>query len=611
MQNKKWWQQPKGSCHVKICENVNWLDNNQTYRKTANLRNARLYGNLDILGLSAATYSRPNPLTMGHRVTFNVVEACVDALAAKISKNKPWSTFLTTGGDPALQRKAKNLEQFVAAQKYVCDVHEKKTMVFRDAGVFGTGFLKVYPDFTSECIAMERVIPDEIKVDDVDAIYGSPLTLYQTKNISKDALVAGYPEHEAKIMSASASSLVTSYHDGSYSDVVTVIEAWHLPTTKDSKDGRHVICLDGVDLFDETWNKNRFPFARMQINPKLFGFFGQGIPEQLIGIQVEVNKLLRSVQVAQHLLSAPAIFVEEGSRVVKSHLNNEIGRIITYAGTKPTVEAFATMHPEIFQHIERLYQRAFELVGISQLSAQSKKPPGLDSGRALREFNDIETERFSVVGQRWERFDTHITELILDSAEQLYGQNKNFSVMAREKKFLKQIKWKDVNMAEDKYQLHVFPTSSLPHEPAGRLAYVQEMTQAGMVDMDDAKELLDFPDLERYASLKASGRDFARDLVAKIMEEGEFFPPEPYMDLAFAIKYTQSVYCRAKLEGVGEDHLELLRRFMDACNDLVLQAQAPPPAPMMDPAMDAGAAAMPPQDPALADTSAMPPMPPM
>jgi hypothetical protein len=36
------------------------------------------------------------------------------------------------------------------------------------------------------------------------------------------------------------------------------------------------------------------------------------------------------------------------------------------------------------------------------MSASSQKPAGLDSGVAIREFQDIETERFALVSQNYE-----------------------------------------------------------------------------------------------------------------------------------------------------------------------------------------------------------------
>jgi hypothetical protein len=45
------------------------------------------------------------------------------------------------------------------------------------------------------------------------------------------------------------------------------------------------------------------------------------------------------------------------------------------------------MHPEVYNHLDRLYQRAYEISGISELSATGKKPAGLESGAALQDLS--------------------------------------------------------------------------------------------------------------------------------------------------------------------------------------------------------------------------------
>jgi hypothetical protein len=44
------------------------------------------------------------------------------------------------------------------------------------------------------------------------------------------------------------------------------------------------------------------------------------------------------------------------------------------------------MHPEVYSHMERLFGKAYEIAGISELSATGKKPPGLESGAALEDL---------------------------------------------------------------------------------------------------------------------------------------------------------------------------------------------------------------------------------
>lgn len=157
------------------------------------------------------------------------------------------------------------------------------------------------------------------------------------------------------------------------------------PVIKGSNDGRHVIAIDNFTLLDEEWERDTFPFCFIRWTERLLGFWGQGLAEQLTGIQVEINKLLRNIQEQMHL-ATPKVFVEAGSKISKAHINNEIWGIIEYAGTPPTFYVPKTVSGEIFSHLDRLFSRAYEIAGVSVLAAQSKKPAGLESGVALREF---------------------------------------------------------------------------------------------------------------------------------------------------------------------------------------------------------------------------------
>lgn len=575
-----WYNEKKGKVNGMLVPLIKFLRQNQSYRHAENLRYVRLYGNLDVLGLSSIQYSRPNPSTAQNRVTLNVIKSCVDTAQSKIAKNKVKPTFLTSGGDWSQQKKAKKLDKFILGQFSSCNIYSIAQKAFVDSCIFGTGVLKIYADEGK--IKAERTIPDELIVDDAEGVYGFPKNLYQTKFVSKETLLACYPKFKTQIEQLDTVwSTSASYGPNYQVDQVIVYEAWHLPSKTGAEDGRHVIAIDGCDLGEEVWKRDTFPFPKFMWSEKPFGFWGGGISEELTGIQIEINKLLKTIQIAQHLMGSPAVYLESGSGVSAQHVNNEIGRIIKFTGTKPTQEPQGIIAPEMYAHLENLYRKAFEIVGISQLSAQAQKPSGLNSGKALREYNDIESDRFLVVGQRWETFFMDIAKQMILCARDIFEQDKDFSVKVKGKKFLDTIKWEEVDMDEDQYIMQVFPTSLLPTSPEGRLQTIQEMIQAGMIDTETGAELLDYPDLERVNDLSFASRQVTRDIVDKIVDDGEFSAPEPFIDLTYAIKYAQTAYCRAKLESCPEENLELLRRFIEQAASLAMPP-APEPAALPD-----------------------------
>ena len=54
-------------------------------------------------------------------------------------------------------------------------------MAFQDACIFGSGCIKIYIEEGE--IKAERVIIDEIKIDDIESYYGKPRQIHQVKYV--------------------------------------------------------------------------------------------------------------------------------------------------------------------------------------------------------------------------------------------------------------------------------------------------------------------------------------------------------------------------------------------------------------------------------------------
>jgi len=569
---KYWWKSPENQKHESIHRFLDKLETTQAGRTAENLRNMRLYGNYEdnAYSMLSSTYTTAGAQNL-NKVTMNVVQSMIDTVVSKIAKNKPKPTFLTDGGNWSLQSKAKNLSKFCEGVFNSSKLYRHAEKAFLDSCIFGTGILKVYKADSE--IKVERIFPEEIKIDDSEAIYGKPRQMHQVKFIHKEVLLNMFPKC-ATAINEESDQAQNSYSAGSNTkDMVRVVESWHLPSGPNAKDGFHVISIKNETLFEEPYAKQSFPFLFVRWTERPLGFFGQGLAEQLQGIQLEINKILRTIQVSMHLVSIPKIFVDTGSKIISSHINNKIGGIIKYQGTPPQNGPLATIPSELFSHLDRLYTRAYEITGISQLSAQSSKPGGLDSGKALREFSDIESERFLSVGKRYEYLFLDAAESIVKLARELYEDLGELKVKVKGRKFLEIIDWKEVDMDEDKYLMDIFPTSSLSNTPSGRLQDVQELLQAGFITPEDGKRLLDFPDLEAYSSLEQSDTDNIMKNIDIMMSKGKYITPEPYQNLQLVVKKTQQAYLKYKVENAPESRLELLRRHMEDANNLLELAE--------------------------------------
>ena len=552
---------------------VSMLRKEQSFRQDENFRHMRLYGNLEAFSIrNYGFYRAETSSATQNRVTLNIIQSMIDTAVSKLSKNRPRASFLTDGGDWSMQRKAKKLTQFVDGQMYATDFYSKRAIALQDSAIFGTGALKVFRH--GKDIHVERTFIDELIVDEQQAVYGTINQLSQVKKIHKDVLKKMFPEHEVAIEIAGTpdtsawGSNVANRADG----MIEVVETWRLPSVKGADDGKHAIIIDKKTLFEEPYTKSYFPFLFWRWSVRPVGFWGQGIAEQLTGIQLEINKILRTIQVSMHLVSVPKIFIEASSKIVTSHLNNKIGGIIKYVGTPPVEGKLGTIPPDLFNHLDRLYSRAFEVVGISQLSAQASKPQGLNSGKALREFNDIESERFMSVAQRDESTVMEASKMFIDLAKEIYEEFGEYKIKTRGKRALEILDWSEVDLEEDQYIMQVFPVSALSKSPAGRLQDVQELMAAGLIGKEDGMKLLDFPDLQEYYNFNNAGVEDIERLVEQFIDTGEYSTPEPYQNLQLGITKMQQAYLMYKASKAPESRLELFRRWIEDAGTLLNRA---------------------------------------
>ena len=552
-----WWEQTK-DIHDDVFSAVTTLAEDQDYRAKDNLSWLRLFSNVNASGLNSDSYSRRSG-TRADDVTLNIVHSMCTTVTSKIAKNRPKVTFLTSGGDWSLKRKAKLLDKFVNGQFYATDIYTTAPKVFLDATVFGTGVMKIYQD--GERIVAERVFPNEVISDDAESFYGKPRQMFQRKIVSREVLLAAYPEFEKEILNASKAETNNS-GESVTSNQVECVEAWHLASKKGSPDGLHCICLDNCTLLKESYDKDFFPFVFIRWTENLLGFWGQGLAEQLLGVQVEINKLLNRIQEQMHL-ATPKVFIETGSKISKAHINNEVWGVIEYTGTKPDFHVPRTATGEVFSHLDRLFGRAYEVAGISEMAAQAKKPAGLDSGVAIREFSDIQSERFMLVAQAYENLFLTAARQMIDIARDIEEQGNTYEVISHGDKYIERINWKDIDLEEDQYVMQIYPTALLSTTPAAKLQTIQEMAQTGLLNPTEARALLDYPDLEAVNQLATAFIDDVDLLIEEMIEKGRYHPPETFSNLEFAIQRVQSAYLRAKIDKVPEERLELLRRYMD------------------------------------------------
>lgn len=583
-QGYKWWLAKDSNQLVEqMLSTVTFLKQNQQYRYRQAGVFARLYGNMPLfnaagMGSNIAKTGQTTSLPID-RPTMNVIQSCVDTLVSRLTQSKPKPTFLTDNSDYRERTFAKQMNNFINGELYQTKAYDAGALLLRDAAVLGTGCLKIY-ETADHRVGLDRVLLTELLVDPNDALYGNPRQLFHLKLVDKAVLQELYPEAKNKIADAEQAfpddGVVSTQ---TIADQIIIAEGWHLPSGKDSGDGRHsIVCSAGV-VADETYKKNFFPFDFLHYSSRLTGFWGQGLTEQLMGTQAEINRLLITISQSINLVGVPRIFVEMGSKVNTATMTNGVGAIVKYSGVKPSYEVAPSIAGDVYAQLERLVNYAYQQSGVSALSATSQKPSGLNSGEAIRSYDDLQSDRFAALERRYRNTYVDLAYKITDMASDIAIEQGSYSTVYPNKNGTKEIDLPKAAMLNEPV-IQCYDESSLPRDPAGRLARITEMMQSGIITIQEGRRLLDYPDIDQVERLANSGEERILKYLDLIVENGKYNPPDPFMDLELALLLaTQyyNLYVAAKLE---EDRAQMLRTFFEQVKTMQDEAMSTLPGAM-------------------------------
>lgn len=579
----EWWKcEDEEKLALELCGTAAYLKTNQIYRTRQLAVDVRMY-----CGLSVYSYAGSNVSKMDRtktlpdaRPTFNLIQSCTDTLVSRLSQSRPAPVFLTDNSDYKTRHLAQEMNSFILGEFYQTKAYEKATKMLRDCIVTGTGCLKVYEGDDGK-VAIDKVLQTNLFMDDNDSINGDPQQLYQLALVDRDKLIAQNPKEKKTILDTPNSYPDNSPDSGrTSSDQVMVVEGWKLPSHPDAKDGRHVIATMNGMLLDEPWEKMKFPFVFMNYSDPFLGFFGQGLATQLFGTQLTLNQILWTIAKAINLVGVPRILQEQSSKIMAQSHNNEIGVIVKYSGVKPEYVVAPCNAPELYNERDKLIQYGYQQSGVSAMQAASQKPQGLDSGEAIRQYDDISTDRFASLSRKYDNAFIDLAYLITDKAIDIAKRDGKYQTVYPNKDGTKEVDLPKMTFLQDPFVIQCFNESSLPKDPAGRTAKVTEMVQAGMISLKEGRRLMNYPDLEQNEKLSNASEERIFQYLDAIVSDGKFNPPDSFMDLSLATELTVqyiNLYMAAKLE---ENKAQMLRDFFTQIQTLI-QAAMPPPMPQV------------------------------
>lgn len=536
-----------------------------------------------------------------YRVPRNILRRLVGTSHARLISTIPRPFYCSDGGDFELRQKLENLNTAVHGLFLANKVDTYASLAQRHALVFGDGFVKVSPVLHTKKprVCVERVYPWEVYVDPLDGLYGEPRCYYQVRWVDRAHLIALWPKRAKEIFDAATDRPEWAGWLDGMSDPVRIVEAWYLDA--EGGEGRHVVAVSSATLVDEPYLYDVPPLVRFQHSAPLTGFWGDGLAHEVAGQQIELNDIMAAISETVRLGAWPSLLVEKEAQIEKGQLTNDPMKVISYRGTPPQVMTAQGLTSEAQRYADSLASSMFQTSGVSEYAASSTKPAGLQSGRALRVFadqqdgnlregSDLRAQSYLALGMALVRAQRAVAE-VDPNARVIFSDPRERKVVA--------LRWKEIDLPDDGLEMVAAPVSILPSTPAAKAASLEELMNAGVLMPDEFRENIDLPDLKALNKTATAPRRVIEQQLLHMIRDGRPEMPEPFFPLDLAKKLAAEHYCQAQLDGASEDRLELVRRYIQALQDLTAPPPPEPGAEAMAPPTDVPPEEMPPPDGAL------------
>lgn len=585
----RWWTMDERQARDAVWMTIRELDEQDQMRVDAYARYLETYGvEMPLHGRRGSNYRRVDEEVLAP----NKFRRVLDTIHAKIIRNKVLPQTVSTGGDYATRARAKNLSLFLEGQMATSGMEAMGELAARDALLMGFAAVKVYPDLDAKKVCFERLKPWCFKIREPECNGGPPRRVIYVDDFDRDVMADMFPEHTAAIMSAPMPNKVgsTRLMDTYNPDAVRVSESWALGTT--DKPGRHIISIEGTTLLDEEWTLPTFPIAFLRFYVPPVGFYPVALAKFLLPIQRELELVASKLQATFRLMSHAHFIVPPGQSITTEQITNEPGTI--WRANPGQIQVFAppTVPPDLYRYFTDLGPMMTEMSGASAMSVANQKPGGVTSGVALQTLDDVEAEGFLSMHRAWQDWHVQIAELAIVAAAEVAEDDKSYSVRVLGKGRAQTMRWRDVAMDREDYEIRIMPTSQFARDFAARIDQAEKLLQLGALSVPQFRDVLDLPDLQAETDLDLSDVHIVDRNIEAILARKIPVIAEPFDNLEMIISRGAKAYNLARLEDADPVALELLRRYIMSAQDLQAAAQPPAPIPGLAPAP--GGEAMPP-----------------
>src|SRR6185436_12118319 len=138
------------------------------------------------------------------------------------------------------------------------------------------------------------------------------------------------------------------------SKVVELQYGWHLPSGRETGDGRWAIGVNGVTIDGDEWTAPSFPFVFLIWEPHRDGFWGSGIGDEGGAMSTECDDLDLRLHMREIIASGTKIFFEEGSVKPDDLMVNDalVGVAVQKGAAFPNQQQIVPFSPMELQYLQ-------------------------------------------------------------------------------------------------------------------------------------------------------------------------------------------------------------------------------------------------------------------
>lgn len=483
-----------------IISNINTLESRYGSYKSKCLRNLRLftYSSTTTLDISESevvgfyqrgTFSTSDDTTSA--IQENVIASCIETLCSKIASQKVRPFFNTVNGTFKEMQIAKQAQVFFDMLYEENNVNKIITDAFRNACVFDKGIVKISDD------GITNRLPWNVFFDPREVTYNQ--ITYVAEKLPKT------PGRILELKYGIKADRNLDYTVYEYYDVMEHIKAIYVQELN--------------KVVTHEYKPNIIPYLEIHYTNPIKGDTSQSVVDQLYGIQTQIDELLAVMKDSIAVNPGMTLLVPRSSNIKTNMLSNRTGQIIQYdpiPGQTTSPVTYATndiISPQFVQLLDKLKNDAYEIVGISQLSATSQKPAGLNSGIALNTMEDIESSRFETQLNSVVRLYVDVAKACLDIFPpdiDILPDDLNRA----------NIKWKDIVEARNNMKIQFSAAESLSKDPSEKLKQLVALSQAGVIPQSHIATLMELPDLQSGYNLANNAFNSVYTFIDNVLVSG-------------------------------------------------------------------------------------------